>query len=114
MKQAERGEVMSAELEEALMGLIYASTFAAVVVGLYVIFAFFRMIAGTPSKVELSGGTTVTEKSADNIYTETTAKKTAEGAVKAAQIKANADVKVAEIQLKIENSQRERAELPPI
>lgn len=105
---------MSTELEEALLGLIYVSTCAAGVVVLYVVVAFFRMIAGTPAKVELSGGTTVTEKSADNIYTETAAKKTAEGAVKAAQIKADADVQVAKIQLKIENSQRERAELPPI
>lgn len=105
---------MSTELEEALLSLIFVSTFTVGVVGLYVVFAFFRMLMGTPAKIELSGGTTVTEKSADNIYTETAAKKTAEGTVKAAQIKAEADVKVAEIQLKIENSQRERAELPPI
>lgn len=112
---------MSTELEEALLGLIYVSTCAAGVVALYVVFAFFRMIAGTPSKielspskVELSGGTTVTENSADNYHTERAANKSAEGVIEAARITAEADVKVAEIQLKIENSQRERAELPPI
>ena len=89
---------MSTELEEALLALVSIGSFTVGVWGLYDMFAFWKMIFGNPSKVELSGNL-----AGDNIYTKQAAEKKAEG-----------DVKVAEIQLKIENSQRQRAGLPPI
>lgn len=98
---------MSAELEQALLALIDVVTILAVVWSVYGFFAFWKLILARPDKIELSGGTTVTEKPSDNIYTETAAKKTAEGVVKAAQIKADADVKVAELNLEAAKANRQ-------
>ena len=105
---------MSTELEEALLYLVNIAAIALIPWGAYGAVLFFRVIFGMPSKVNISGGTTVTENAADNIYTETAAKRTAHGVIEAAKIKANGDLEVVETQLKIENSKRERAGLPLI
>lgn len=89
---------MSTELEEALVALVYLGAFAVGIWGLYGCFVLFKMAFGNPVKIELSG-----DLASDNVWTKQAAEKRAES-----------DIKVAEIHLKIENSQRERAGLPLI
>lgn len=89
---------MSTELEEALVLIVQIGTFTLAVWAAYGMVAFWKLVFNNPSKIEISG-----DLASDNIWTKNAAQETAKG-----------NIEVAKLQLKIENSQRERAGLPPI
>lgn len=97
---------MPAEFNEELRALMGIASVVLVIWGAYGFVLAVKAIFGGSHNVHVTGEVSASEKTADNIYTKQAASELAKGN--------EATLEAARINLRIENSQRERAGLPPL